>query len=328
MAKGEIKYCNIETGYDATRNQYYLSGIVMFKYNPKYVYKTEESLRVYYTTTPGDSSQPHKDIVPPDYDGTMTADMLKADSWQKPYTPSSRNAVETASGAAMFYAAKLMGLSPDMHVVHFTIYGLAPNVKYYTRAWLRLFKKQTSQTTVKPWIRDPMADQERYEFMIDGDDSKPMLCLPVYKKVTGTTDTCGIEWVDFTDCVKLPSYDVNSEDINEDWDDADYVTHRIVTRKRISGKFEMIFPSIERYRQFLFLLDQSKEYNGEGIAYVELKVHVNNVLDIREGIDPTSSPCITYIGRFFVKIDNNAWVQPIFGHYDKYSPLSVTIQEA
>ena len=119
--------------------------------------------------------------------------------------------------------------------------------------------------------------------------------------------------------------------MNEDWDDADYRTHRIVTRRKITGKFEMIFPTITRQKEFFYLLDRSKELNGEGNAYVDLRVMVNNVLDVKKNAtlsDIADTQCINYQGRFFIKIDNNAWVQPIYGHYDKYSPLSVTIQEA
>ena len=75
-------------------------------------------------------------------------------------------------------------------------------------------------------------------------------------------------------------------------------------------------------------MDRSKELNGDGNAYVDLEVHLNNVLDVKKNVDLNTTQCINYKGKFFIKIDNNAWVQPIYGHYDKYSPLSVTIQEA
>ena len=80
--------------------------------------------------------------------------------------------------------------------------------------------------------------------------------------------------------------------------------------------------------QFLNYIELSKQLNGDGIAYVDLKVQVNNILDVQPLLDISQTKCVNYIGKFFIKIDNNAWIQPIFGHYDKYSPLSITIQEA
>ena len=317
-SKGEIHYSNINIAYNASTGQFDLSGIVQFKYKSSYVFKEAESLRVYYTTTPGSAaSAEHVDIVPPDSEITGEH-ILKANFWRKPYIVDG-----STSTVLMRVGNNLLGFSPDMHLVGFTIPNVDPHALWYTRAWLRLFRKETSTSPSKPWIHDPVGVQIRYEVQYYP-LNRPLFCLPNYKK---NGDQVNISWEDFTDCIKLPSYDVNSEDVTEDWEDADYKTHRIVTRKKVTGKFEMIFPTMERYNDFMYYIEQSKQLNGNGIAYVDLQVFVNNMLDIKPGIGTNVMQRINYIGKFFIKIDNNAWVQPIFGHYDKYSPLSITIQE-
>lgn len=324
MAKGEIKYCELFTGWNAD-DGYYITGIIQFKYNPEYSF-TDESLRVYYTTTPGQGNASYVNIVPPGSSSTVEY-KLEADSWQDPYKTAANNYIEIAASSLINIATRaIKGLSNDYTTVRFTIPNLSANTTYYTRAWIRLFN--SAGTKVKKTYKSPSVENERLVITTQyGDEEQPLFCVPRYEQI-GSSDLYSLNWVDYTDCIKLPSYDVNSEDINEDWDDANYETHRIVTRKRISGKFEMIFPTFTRYKEFLNYLELSKQLNGSGIAYVELKVHVNNVLDTRADVNIANTRCINYIGKFFIKIDNNAWVQPIHGHYDKYSPLSITIQEA
>lgn len=324
MAKGEIKYCELFTGWNETEG-YYIMGIIQFKYNPEYKF-TDESLRVYYTTTPGQGTALYKDIVPPDSTATGP-NILKADSWQVAHTTVANTYHPNTPPQLINIRNKILGLSNDYTVVRFTIPNLSANTTYYTRAWIRLFNN--AGTKVKKTYKSPSVEQERLKITTQyGAENQTLFCVPDYQIINSSKNLYTINWVDFTDCIKLPTYDVNSEDINEDWDDANYETHRIVTRKRISGKFEMIFPTMTRYKEFLNYLELSKQLNGSGIAYVELKVHVNNVLDTRADVNIANTRCINYIGKFFIKIDNNAWIQPIFGHYDKYSPLSITIQEA
>ena len=138
-------------------------------------------------------------------------------------------------------------------------------------------------------------------------------------------------WVDFTACIEVPSYDVNYQDINEDWDDANYVTHRVRVRQRINGKFNMRFITWQAYNGFIYLLKNSKKYNGRGSAYVELRLQINDDLDENTVSNPTDFEHMkpTFItGHFFLKMDSNPWAIPVFGHFDKYQSISVTIQEA
>ena len=82
MAAGEILYCGVKTGWDSTKG-YYIQGLIQFTYNTAYKLK-DDSVRVYYTTTPGNSNAPHVDIVPPD--STATGEnILKADEWIEPF---------------------------------------------------------------------------------------------------------------------------------------------------------------------------------------------------------------------------------------------------
>lgn len=136
------------------------------------------------------------------------------------------------------------------------------------------------------------------------------------------------DWVDFTNNVSLPSYDVNYEDTNEDWEDANYFTHRVRVRSKIDGKLELLFSDLSRYNQFIYLLKRSKECNGNGTAYVELKLQVNDSLDEYSSTSYETMRCEMKEGLFFVKMDSNPWVAPVFGHYDKYQAISLSINEA
>ena len=329
MAAGNMAYINISTGYNST-DGYYIKGMLEFNYNPKY-YLTKNSLRVYYRPITQQGDADYVDIVPPDSTETGSH-ILKADTWQKPYDsiPKGNRSIANLISKTVF------DLDCSDYIVTFTIGNLTANTTYRTTAWLRLFN---SKGSLKKTMRDPIDEGGAYEAKTDYvapvpsesyEKERPLFQVATYAAVDN--DTYNIAYEDFTNCIKLGSYDVNSEDVNEDWDDADYRTHRIVTRRKITGKFEMIFPTMTRQKEFFYLLDRSKELNGEGNAYVDLRVMVNNVLDVSKKdatlSDVADMQCINYQGKFFIKIDNNAWVQPIYGHYDKYSPLSVTIQEA
>lgn len=135
-------------------------------------------------------------------------------------------------------------------------------------------------------------------------------------------------WIDFTDCIELPSYDVNYEDVNEDWEDANYFTHRIRVRSKITGKLDLRFSDLARYNEFLHLLKKSKERNGHGTAYVELQLQINDDIDEYSADLVSEMRCTFATGLFFVKMDSNPWVAPVFGHYDKYQAISLSINEA
>lgn len=326
MAAGEIKYVELDRGYNSN-DGYFIHGMLMFNYNSAYTLH-DDSVRVYYTTDPDvySSNEPHVDLVPPD--STATGDnILKADTWQAPYQ------VLTPQMIVLFNQPVVLGLTNAKYKVTFTIKNLTAGTTYYTRAWLRLYKSATA-TKVAIKYHDPAEEGVRKEItMYDVTppagwrESTILFGIAKYIPNSQGSTNYYIDYEDFTDCIKLPSYNVNSEDVNEDWEDANYETHRVVARKKITGKFEMIFPTMVRQKEFFNYLEISKQLNGNGIAYVDLKLQVNNVFEIRAGETVSDAQPILYEGRFFIKIDNNAWIQPIFGHYDKYNPLSITITE-
>ena len=135
--------------------------------------------------------------------------------------------------------------------------------------------------------------------------------------------------IDFTDCITLPSYDVSREDVTESWDDANYDQHILVPTRKIKGKFSMLFPSMERYNEFLYYIAQAKQHNvWSPNACVLLHVQVNNELDYNfKYTDVQHAAAVHEQGNFTIKIDSNPWVKPIVGHFDKYSPINVTIEQ-
>lgn len=140
-------------------------------------------------------------------------------------------------------------------------------------------------------------------------------------------------WVDFTSNIVMSTYDVNYEDVTEDWEDADYVTHRIIPRTRIKGSLEMYFFSKYEYNNFIRLLQINRKVNNElGNGYVQLKLQVNNNLDPAVDIFSTTDlgdrRCARDIGMFFITMESNPWNVPMFGHYDKIEPLRLEIVEA
>lgn len=137
-------------------------------------------------------------------------------------------------------------------------------------------------------------------------------------------------WVDFTSHIVAPTYDVNYEDINEDWEDANYVTHRIVPRTKVKGSLELQFASKYDYNNFIRLLQLNSKINGNG--YTQLRLQVNNNLedseDLFSTLDLADRRCVRNVGMFFITMENNPWNAPFFGHFDKYEPLRIELVEA
>ena len=82
-----------------------------------------------------------------------------------------------------------------------------------------------------------------------------------------------INGIDITKYITTASYEVNSENIYEEWQDADYVTHREIIREKVSGEFELKFPSDggHAYAEFIELLKQNTA-SGK----IPITVFVNN----------------------------------------------------
>ena len=136
------------------------------------------------------------------------------------------------------------------------------------------------------------------------------------------------EWLDFTDLISLPTYDVNYEDVTESWDDANYVSHVTRVRKRVTGKFSLWFSDLARYNLLMVTLKNNRERNGEGDAYVRLRLQVNNEIDEESTYEAATNRPVRESGIFTIKMDSNPWTAPIYGHYDKYQAVSVSVQQA
>lgn len=79
--------------------------------------------------------------------------------------------------------------------------------------------------------------------------------------------------IDITDHISESSYKVNSEDSYENWLDGNFREHRIVTRQRISGKFEIALYGRDGWTTKKFLAEWKKATKNN---VVNLVVYVCN----------------------------------------------------
>jgi len=226
-----------------------------------------------------------------------------------------------------------------------------PNAVYYIQLRMLIYRSN-DETVDDPWgpgaevghyasHKSPAypssirgLDPEEPEYHDYGRTNQPLFMLCTYNNKHTVVDEDGEHeeweptWKDFTQNVELPSYDVNNEDVNEDWEDANYFTHRVRVRGKASGKLNLIFADLKSYNEFMLLLKRNKERNGVGTAYVQLQLQINDDIDDLSNDDVSLMRCSVKQGYFFVKIENNPWVAPVFGHFDKYQSIGLDIQEA
>ncbi len=77
---------------------------------------------------------------------------------------------------------------------------------------------------------------------------------------------------DYSKYVLAGTYQINSNDEYEEWQDGWFVTHRIVIRKRISGSIRIKFKSFEEYQAFIADLDAVRAVDGSCL----IGLYVNN----------------------------------------------------
>lgn len=206
---------------------------------------------------------------------------------------------------------------------------LDQDTTYWLRARLTLYADDGEKGTFYKRYRGPKSPVPETTGLMTQD--QPLFCIAKYSHPhegeSGETEY-EVEWIDFTKHITAPTYDVNYEDVNEDWVNADYVTQRIVPRTKITGSLEMKFFDKTDYMTFLALIKQNRNVNGKG--YIELRVQVNNDIDeySTEGSDLGTRRCVRHIGKFFMKMENNPWNVPLFGHLDKYEALRLELEEA
>lgn len=95
--------------------------------------------------------------------------------------------------------------------------------------------------------------------------------------------------------IVMNTYDVNNQPQYEEWTDANYRVHRVLTREqKIEGSFQVKFLRSSDYETFLSSFgDPSYRYN-----HVLLTVFVNNLGELREGyfyIEYTAKDEIPYM---------------------------------
>lgn len=299
MAKAEIKMSKIES-----KSNYFVCTV---EYKVKAGFSVlDDSLRIYYSTTPNITSQ-------------------------TPYV-----AVNNSSGAIIGLAMNTNGWRLVRVKVPVDA-SLTADTTYWLRARLEIYKTNGAAGAAESYkkYRSPKSPTP----VTTSEDSKTrkLFQIATYSNPhEGDDGETEYEqgWIDFTDKITFGSYDINYEDTEEDWTDADYVTHRIVPRSKIKGSLELLFSSKYDYNKFLQLIKMNRAVNGNG--YTQLKVHVNNDIDIYEEelfdtdqqLDLENRPCVSHIGNFFVKLENNPFNVPVFGHYDMYQPLRLEIEEA
>jgi hypothetical protein len=81
--------------------------------------------------------------------------------------------------------------------------------------------------------------------------------------------------MDLTTLIEVPSYQVNLEDVYEEWTDNNQVTHRDTIAKKAKGSFNVRFESVDQYQAFMMYLKNNKKQN----ASYDCSVYLNNMLE-------------------------------------------------
>lgn len=81
-----------------------------------------------------------------------------------------------------------------------------------------------------------------------------------------------IDTTDITDYIDVQSYAVNREDVFEEWEDGNWITHRVIARTRYTGSFQAGFASAADFTAFMTLLSTKKNADG----YYPVTAYINN----------------------------------------------------
>lgn len=293
MAKASIVY---KEASPASSN-----NIIRFIYNVKagYTIHNDTSIRMYYTPTEG--------ATPTSGSSCITLDLTSNKCLSKEYV--------SGEGYLITYRINISDVNNYTSItaqLRMKIYGVnstyeSKYASYKTITFPLKFEDIDTQSLFR------IASYYNYHLVTDDEEEHY-----VWDK----------KFINFTNFIELPSYDVNYKDVNEDWEDANYFTHRIRVRQKINGKFNLRFSDIKSYNEFIDLIKKSKERNGHGKAYVELQLQINDDLDEYSAETVGEKRCSIVTSLFFVELGSNPWVAPIFGHYDKYQAISLTVTEA
>lgn len=119
-----------------------------------------------------------------------------------------------------------------------------------------------------------------------------------------------VNGIDFTQHIKVPSYKVNRDDVYEEWEDSNYITHREITRGKVSGSFTMLFDDATELEDFYDTIETEREASDCGT--VDMTVYLNK------------QHTTAQITAFITYTPSNE--KPFYG-VEKVSGFEVTIKE-
>lgn len=86
------------------------------------------------------------------------------------------------------------------------------------------------------------------------------------------TNLFKIDTTDLTPWEKTSEHEANKTEVWEEWTDGNLVTHRVVSRTRVTGKVILNFSRLTDYTAFLTLLSTKRNVNG----YYPVSVYCSN----------------------------------------------------
>ena len=86
------------------------------------------------------------------------------------------------------------------------------------------------------------------------------------------TNLFKIDTTDLTPWEKTSEHEANKTEVWEEWTDGNLVTHRVVSRTRVTGKVILNFSRLTDYTAFLALLSTKRNVNG----YYPVSIYCSN----------------------------------------------------
>ena len=86
------------------------------------------------------------------------------------------------------------------------------------------------------------------------------------------TNLFKIDTTDLTPWEKTSEHEANKTEVWEEWTDGNLVTHRVVSRTRVTGKVILNFSRLTDYTAFLTLLFTKRNVNG----YYPVSIYCSN----------------------------------------------------
>ena len=114
--------------------------------------------------------------------------------------------------------------------------------------------------------------------------------------------------MDLTNFIVVPSYQVNLQDVYEEWDDNNLVHHRDLKALKCKGSFQIKFETLEQFQAFMIVMKECKKSNRS----YDCTVYCTNMLE-------------PYTTEMFIDFDPPN-VMPFIGAKD-YDPIDITVEE-